>query len=88
MTSKPYQKRHRQYSSLWHGSVHGPREGPHESVGYESGTYGPFPPVWQSAQFTCVRSPMSTGCWKPVCGGADADATAVVPSLCDSIVWH
>ena len=23
---------------------------------------GPTPPVWQSEQLTCVRSPMSTGC--------------------------
>ena len=24
--------------------------------------YGPVPPLWQSLQFTWVRSPRSTGC--------------------------
>ena len=28
---------------------------------YTHGCYGPTPPVWQSAQLTCVRSPMIDG---------------------------
>src|SRR5579863_507264 len=47
--------------------------------------YGPTPPVWQSAQLTLVRSPMSTGCWK---AGTAVFATLVAPSVSDMSVWH
>lgn len=47
--------------------------------------YGPVPPVWQSAQFTCVRSPISTGCWNDALGTGTAVAA---PSASDIIVWH
>ena len=48
--------------------------------------YGPTPPVWQSAQFTAVMSPRSTG-WvnfAPV-----VVAISCLPlSVCASIVWQ
>ncbi len=44
--------------------------------------YGPVPPVWQSEQLTCVRSPISTGCWK---AGAAAGVVLATPSVSDII---
>ena len=49
--------------------------------------YGPVPPVWQSAQLTWVRSPMSTGCLKVGIAPGAAEA-ASAPSVCDMSVWH
>src|ERR1017187_1224835 len=49
------------------------------------GSYGPTPPLWQSEQFTAVRSPRSTGCLKIWAGNA---ATCVPLSCCSSTVWQ
>ena len=40
--------------------------------------YGPTPPLWQSEQFTAVRSPMSTGClngWACICARCDVPSS-------------
>src|SRR5690242_18206266 len=72
--------------TLWRGGIERHPAGRNASgATWFGGTYGPTPPVWQSAQFTCVRSPMSTGCWKPV--GATTAAVAV-PSDWDIMLWH
>src|SRR5271157_3299584 len=47
--------------------------------------YGPTPPLWQSEQFTAVKSPMSTGCLK---GWVVSAATWVLLSCCSITVWH
>ena len=49
-------------------------------------TYGLTPPVWQSAQVTWVKSPISTGCLN-VCGVAAA-ALLSAPSVCEITEWH
>lgn len=51
----------------------------------ENAVYGPVPPVWQSLQFTAVRSPRSIGCLK---GMPSAVTGGASPSCWLRTVWQ
>ena len=56
-----------------------------QSSSTNSWTHGAAPPLWQSAQFTAVRSPISTGCLNGWLGIA---AKCSLPSSCAARVWQ